>query len=298
MDNIAFWEGTPPIPIISGTELLVFDDFEDGDSLNTLWDGGWAGFAANPLVQTDWEVIDGGYDGSDKALAVQTSFPAGAWGGVVCMFNANGFAVNMSEFDGISFAMKGAPNPVHIVLRENKAESDRGWAYCKVTITPTEEWKLYNIPFDSLAPLYGDPVPPFDATDLYALDFRATTAADTVDIVVDNIAFWEGTPPSAVDNLSAGLPKVFSLHQNFPNPFNPTTSIKYELPKDVNVKIAIYDIMGRQVRSLVNMKQTAGYKTIVWDGRNNNGQLVSSGIYLYQMITDEFQKVKKMTFIK
>ncbi|MBL7136927.1 MAG: T9SS type A sorting domain-containing protein, partial [Candidatus Marinimicrobia bacterium] len=94
------------------------------------------------------------------------------------------------------------------------------------------------------------------------------------------------------------LPKVFALHQNYPNPFNPTTFIKYDLPKEAKVKIVIYNLMGREVRTLVTEKQNAGYKTVIWNGRNNNGQLVSSGCYIYHMVTDKFQKTKKMTLLK
>ena len=64
------------------------------------------------------------------------------------------------------------------------------------------------------------------------------------------------------------------------------------------VRIIIYDIIGREVRTLVNEKQDAGYKSIIWDGRDNEGCMVSSGMYIYQMITDEFQKTRKMTLLK
>ncbi|RKY56300.1 MAG: hypothetical protein DRP89_01625, partial [Candidatus Neomarinimicrobiota bacterium] len=100
-----------------------------------------------------------------------------------------------------------------------------------------------------------------------------------------------------IEDITA-LPKEFALHQNYPNPFNPTTFIKYDLPKEAKVKIVIYNLMGREVRTLVNEKQNAGYKSILWNGRDNQGRMVSSGLYIYQMITDEFQKTKKMTFLK
>lgn len=100
-----------------------------------------------------------------------------------------------------------------------------------------------------------------------------------------------------IEDISA-LPKEFALNQNYPNPFNPTTFIKYDLPKVAIVKIVIYDLMGREVRTLLNEKQNAGYKSITWNGRDNNGNMVSSGIYIYQMITDEFQKTRKMMLLK
>ena len=79
------------------------------------------------------------------------------------------------------------------------------------------------------------------------------------------------------------VPVRFELMQNFPNPFNPSTTIKYALPKESNVELRIYDIMGREIKSLVNNSQTAGYKEVVWDGKNNNGEQAASGIYIYRI---------------
>jgi len=94
------------------------------------------------------------------------------------------------------------------------------------------------------------------------------------------------------------LPMVFALHQNYPNPFNPTTMIKYDLPKESNVKLVIYDLMGREVRTLVSAKQSAGYKAIQWDSKNNAGRFVSSGYYICVMNAGEFHKNIKMILIK
>jgi len=94
------------------------------------------------------------------------------------------------------------------------------------------------------------------------------------------------------------LPMVFALHQNYPNPFNPTTMIKYDLPKESNVKLVIYDLMGREVRTLVSAKQAAGYKAIQWDSKNNSGRLVSSGYYICVMNAGDFHKNIKMVLIK
>ena len=92
--------------------------------------------------------------------------------------------------------------------------------------------------------------------------------------------------------------KFFSLHQNYPNPFNPTTQIKYDLPEDANVNITIYDIMGRVVNNLVSSHQTAGYNSIQWNATNNEGQLVSAGLYLYRIEAGQFRQTKKMVLLK
>ncbi|MBU1854055.1 MAG: T9SS type A sorting domain-containing protein, partial [Candidatus Omnitrophica bacterium] len=96
----------------------------------------------------------------------------------------------------------------------------------------------------------------------------------------------------------AMLPKSFALHQNYPNPFNPITTIKYDLPKEAHVKIMIYDVMGREVRTLVNARQQAGYQVIQWNAMDNSGKHVSSGYYIYVMQADNFHKTQKMILLK
>jgi hypothetical protein len=94
------------------------------------------------------------------------------------------------------------------------------------------------------------------------------------------------------------IPTVFALHQNYPNPFNPTTKIRYDLPQDAMVSITIYDVMGRQIKSLVNLTQAAGYRSIQWDATNNLGEPVSAGMYIYMIQAGEYRKTKKMVLLK
>jgi flagellar hook assembly protein FlgD len=88
------------------------------------------------------------------------------------------------------------------------------------------------------------------------------------------------------------------LHPNHPNPFNPLTTLKYDLPEDALVSITIYDLMGRIVKTLVSSQQNAGYKSIQWNATNNIGQPVSAGLYLYTIEAGEFRQVKKMVLLK
>jgi hypothetical protein len=94
------------------------------------------------------------------------------------------------------------------------------------------------------------------------------------------------------------LPEVFSLHQNYPNPFNPLTTLRYDLPEDALVNITIYDMMGRQIRTLVNNQQNAGFKSISWNGTNDKGASVSAGLYLYMIKAGKFRQTKKMVLLK
>jgi hypothetical protein len=90
----------------------------------------------------------------------------------------------------------------------------------------------------------------------------------------------------------------FTLSQNYPNPFNPTTTLQYELPRDAQVKIRIFDIMGKEVKALVNNQQNAGFKSIQWNATNNAGQPVSAGLYLYTIEAGAFRQTKKMVLLK
>ncbi len=104
--------------------------------------------------------------------------------------------------------------------------------------------------------------------------------------------------PTSVMAPEANTPKEFSLSQNHPNPFNPETIIEYQLPISCHVAITIYNTLGQEIRTLIHGEQQAGYHQIVWDGKDNSGQKVGSGIYLYQMRAREFVAMRKMILIQ
>jgi surface protein len=114
-----------------------------------------------------------------------------------------------------------------------------------------------------------------------------------------NISDYSETVEAAVLSIDIDqIPQVFALHQNYPNPFNPTTQITYDLPEDALVNVTIYDMTGRLVKTMVNMEQNAGYKSIHWDATNHSGQSVSAGLYLYTIQAGEFRQTKKMVLLK
>ena len=90
----------------------------------------------------------------------------------------------------------------------------------------------------------------------------------------------------------------FKLHHAYPNPFNPITSISYELSTISKVKLAIYDILGKEISILVNNKQSPGFKIVQWDATNQKGQGVSAGVYLYSIEIDNFRDSKKVILLK
>jgi len=88
------------------------------------------------------------------------------------------------------------------------------------------------------------------------------------------------------------------LDQNVPNPFNPTTVIKYGIASDNQVSLLIYDVAGRKVRTLVNERQRADVYRITWDGSNDAGQRVASGVYFYKLVAGKYSQTKKMVLLK
>jgi hypothetical protein len=94
------------------------------------------------------------------------------------------------------------------------------------------------------------------------------------------------------------LPKSIELSQNYPNPFNPSTSIRFGLPDEGKVKLVIYNVLGQKVRELINESRSAGYHTAVWNGKNDLGQEVASGLYIYRIESVRGAVSKKMLLIK
>ncbi len=94
------------------------------------------------------------------------------------------------------------------------------------------------------------------------------------------------------------IPRQYALHSNYPNPFNPITNIRYELPNQSDVKLAVFNIRGEIVRWLVNKNEQPGYYEAVWDGKNQHGTDVASGIYFYRLQAGSYIKTMKMAYVK
>ncbi len=111
--------------------------------------------------------------------------------------------------------------------------------------------------------------------------------------------FYRNVTPNSVSSREAeGSPHTFELSQNYPNPFNPETNIQYQLPKTSQVRLVIYNLVGHRVATLVNKNQQAGFYSVQWNGRDDSGRIVTSGVYLYRLETKEFVKVRKLTLIR
>jgi hypothetical protein len=97
---------------------------------------------------------------------------------------------------------------------------------------------------------------------------------------------------------NVGLPTTYLLYQNYPNPFNPSTTIEFDLPQDSWVRLSVYNVLGQRIKTLLNAQYAAGTHEVIWDGRNESGGEVSSGVYFYLLETDSFRDAKKMLMIR
>ena len=171
-------------------------------------------------------------------------------------------------------------------------DSGQTWVNVENTNVSTEGWEKFQFRVSDYVA----------ATSVVLLRFVASDfgAGSLVEGLVDDFEILETGAPTSVEGPKDGseLPRSFALYQNYPNPFNPSTRITYTLPKESNVALKIYNSLGQELRTLVNESQTAGRKTVQWDGKNARGLSVSSGVYVYRLQAGNEVRVKKMLFLR
>ena len=112
-----------------------------------------------------------------------------------------------------------------------------------------------------------------------------------------------GTPvnksESTVEEKSAiTIPTEYALGQNYPNPFNPATNIQFQLPENSWTVLKIYDLLGREIRTLINQEISTGSHVVSWDGTNDDGKVAPTGVYVYRLTTSHFVSTKKMIIVR
>jgi hypothetical protein len=124
---------------------------------------------------------------------------------------------------------------------------------------------------------------------LTATDFSGNVGGPSVELPIS---------VTSVHEQEGSVPKVFALFQNYPNPFNPVTQIRFSIPKRAKVEISVYNILGQKVTTLLNQELEAGNYTATWNGKDDKGYDVSSGIYFYKLNSSEFSATKKMLLVR
>ncbi|MED5266789.1 MAG: T9SS type A sorting domain-containing protein, partial [Candidatus Neomarinimicrobiota bacterium] len=154
-----------------------------------------------------------------------------------------------------------------------------------------------------------------DHTGKILIEWSGSIDDNETEIIIDSYSFDRNDMPISIgysiyglDNevISQGMksmqiraiPDEYSLHHNYPNPFNPSTTILYDIPTAGHTRLLIYDLLGREVATLVNKNMDAGYYTTRWDGRNQHGQSVGAGMYFYHLQSGPYRKSLKMLLVK
>ena len=114
----------------------------------------------------------------------------------------------------------------------------------------------------------------------------------------DTLLRFTVTPATYINEETAPVPGEFELFQNYPNPFNQFTQIGFTLENSAFVDLTIYDLLGRKVKTLVSENLPTGYKSVLWDGTDESGKEVASGIYLYELKAGDFSMSKKLVLLK
>jgi len=152
----------------------------------------------------------------------------------------------------------------------------------KIFTTPNPEGYIW---LESILPLPNG--------DILVGGFSELTENDSTDIFLARTdSLLNAEPPIMINPVSSQIPSKFDMKQNYPNPFNPMTSIKYEIPRDANIKLTVYDITGREIISIHEYRQ-AGVYTYAFDGTN-----LASGVYIYKVESGNYADTKKMVLIK
>ncbi len=130
------------------------------------------------------------------------------------------------------------------------------------------------------------------------IDDIAVHARPALEGEVYIFAGWNSNPTDVAYEYEPNLPDNFDLSQNYPNPFNPSTTIEFQIPKRDRVSLSIYNTLGQKIRTLLNKELSVGSYRVEWDGKNEGGQEVASGVYLYKLESDLISVSKKMMLLK
>ena len=163
-------------------------------------------------------------------------------------------------------------------------------------VTPENEivWKYINPVNDGVPVAQGDSVSENSVGKCYryAPDYSGLVGQDLTPGGPIEL------PPTSIRTNKKNILKEFELYNNYPNPFNPVTYISYRLSVGINVQLDVFNSLGQKIKTLVSEEQSSGNYKVEWDGTNQLGKTVSSGVYIYQLRSDDFVKTKKMLYLK
>ena len=188
----------------------------------------------------------------------------------------------------IPFASTG--NTISLSVQNNSNTSARN---VSVTFTGIPSWLKFKSQSAVIKTISADST--VDAEFVFDVDKKAPVGRDTT--LTATISSTGGSWTKDI-KITIGAPTDYKLYANYPNPFNPSTKIGFQLPAASHVRLVIYDVVGREVAKVTDADYPAGYTELTWNGTNNNGVTVSSGVYFYRITAPKWNKVMKMMMVK
>jgi xylan 1,4-beta-xylosidase len=278
----------------------------DMDAMTSDWNNGWSGIRQGLFVIGGVPANFDFYIYRDAYTPILAECPANQYG-TTASAKVNGISSldNIQDGDwalyaGVEFGDSTeyvkAPDSLKIIASCGSTGGtvevwldslDTGTKIAECNITGTGSWSTYDtFTTKVLAPVSGN-------HDVY-LRFKGTGSSKL--FMLQWLSFtnkYHSEKTTDVGSASGQLPRRFELKQNFPNPFNPTTMIDYQLPKNSNVTLKVYDVLGREVSTLVNQKQGAGVYNVAFNANN-----LPSGVYFYRVTAGSFSDTKKLLLLK
>jgi hypothetical protein len=221
-----------------------------------------------------------------------TDSPYGNYRNNTQSYLTSNFKLDLSQADSASCRIKAKYN----------LQANRDKVFFEVSTDGGSQWSTVGQPISGISNAFAEinySLASYLGNNDVRIRFRLTTDASVVrdGIFIDDIQLaWHNNVGITGDDISK--PERYSLAQNYPNPFNSNTEIKFTLPKTSAIEINIYDIAGRKVKMLISGMQESGTRNIIWDGRNDAGEEVSSGVYYYRLKTSDGVLIKKMTLLR
>jgi hypothetical protein len=294
------FEGDFPIEVIAtgyypyrGTIHLAPDSAQHNFQLspaNVIFSDNWENGTGNWVLNGPWVLED--------QLAVSGEAITDSWGGNG--FYAMNCDVSITKRTHLNIPASGSA----MLVFDSHLYTEDGYDFATVEVsTDSLQWNSIwqkSGKYDWFATEYVD-LQQYAGQSVF-LRFRLTDQSTEIELTdpgwtLDNIKVITGSSTAVNDPGLPGMPSVF-LEQNYPNPFNPETSIKFSLSSPDQVSLRVYNLKGQLVRTLAEGEIDSGEHTVVWDGKDENGAAVASGLYLYRLRAGGFDQTRKMMLLK
>ena len=262
----------------------------NGTTYNFMWQ-----HQEPPGTFYNWmSAVDVSYDGSKVAIGTLQFITSSSYDGKVKLFNVSGGSTPLWTYSG-------AGDEVSAVSFSKTGKILSACSWGNYQTLSAKNLLVYNTTRPDSLPIFSvlDPgsffwcSTSFDGTTVLGSGKAVNARQFGSGGMAYNIFVDTSSTATGIISNNTGIPSTYSISQNYPNPFNPATKIDYSVPKPGNVKITVYDIMGRQIGQLVNSYHQPGYYSAIFNGEN-----VASGMYFYKIEASGFVQTKKMILVK